>query len=119
MPARDERSWLTVDFNVTGSLNDMCTGCHVVQPHPGNSFSGQPVGWAHLAVPSADVRANMKQAEDARGLIFPLDPNTGEVNCATCHNPHPEELEGYPVATTPGSEARLRVDKICQACHDL
>lgn len=119
MPVRDERGWLAVDFNVTNSLNDMCTGCHDVQPHPGNSFSGKPVGWEHLAVPSAEIRENISRAEAARGVIFPLDPITGEVHCATCHNPHPGELEGYPAAVTAGMKGRLRVDKICQACHDL
>jgi len=61
----------------------------------------------------------MKQAEARLGFVFPLDPSNGEVYCATCHNPHHEALQGYPVAHTPGSEYRLRVEDNCQACHDL
>jgi hypothetical protein len=118
-PTKDEHGWVATGFSVPGSLNDLCTGCHDVQPHPGNSFSGKPIGWEHLAVPSAEIRENMQRSEQAEGLIFPLDPRTGELHCATCHNPHPGELEDYPVAVQPGSKGRLRVDKICQACHDL
>jgi len=119
MPVKDERGWLSVDFNVPGSLNDMCLGCHTIQPHPGSMFSSAPIDWNHLAVPSAEILQNMKQAEARLGFVFPLDPSNGEVYCATCHNPHHEALQGYPVAHTPGSEYRLRVEDNCQACHDL
>jgi hypothetical protein len=119
MPVKDERGWLAVNFNVSSSLNNLCTGCHDVSPHPGNAFSGAPIGWEHLAVPSAAAAENMRRSEQVLGLILPLDPNSGEVHCATCHNPHPGDLSGYPVARTPGSKSRLRVDDICQACHDL
>jgi len=119
MPLKDEQGWLPVSFNATRSLNDLCTGCHKVGPHPGYAFSGKPVGWTHLAVPSVGVVENMRRSEQVLGLIFPLDPINGEVHCATCHNPHPEDLGGYPVARTAGSNNRLRVDDICQACHDL
>ena len=118
MPLKDENGWISADFNMPDNLNDICFGCHRVAPHPGFSFAG-PVGWDHLVVPSQEVLDNMKQAEQTFGLIFPLDPKTGEMHCATCHNPHPETLEGYPVADLPGSEHRFRVDDICQACHDL
>jgi len=117
MPVKDERGWLAVDFNMPDSLNDACLGCHKVEPHPGISFG--PASWDHLAVPSAEVLENMKQAEQRLGFVFPLDPSNGEIYCATCHNPHHEALEVYPVADTPGSKYRLRVENNCQACHDL
>ena len=119
MPQKDERGWISVNFNMPESLNDMCLGCHRIQPHPGGMFSNEPIGWDHLAVPSAKVLENMKQAEPRLGFVFPLDPSNGEIYCATCHNPHNEAFEGYPVAHTPGSEYRLRVEDMCQACHDL
>lgn len=119
MPVKDDRGWLSVDFNMSGSRNDMCRGCHKVQPHPGGMFSNEPIGWDHLAVPSAEILENMKQAEERLGFVFPLDPSNGEIYCATCHNPHDEALEGYPVAARPGTDYRLRVDNNCQACHDL
>jgi len=119
MPMQDERGWLAVDFNMRDSLNDTCLGCHKVEPHPGSSFSIGPASWNHLAVPSAEILENMNQAEQRLGFVFPLDPSSGEIHCATCHNPHDEALEGYPVADTPGSNYRLRVEDNCQACHDL
>jgi hypothetical protein len=118
MPVKDENGWVSVDFNVEGSLNDICFGCHRIQPHPGFSFSG-PIGWDHLSVPSIKIRGNMDRAEAAQGITFPIDPNTAELHCATCHNPHHESLEGYPVAKKPGAKHRLRIADNCQACHDL
>ena len=118
MPVRDENGWISVDFHVEGSLNDICFGCHRVPPHPGFSFGG-PATWDHLVIPSRELLDNMKEAEQTRGVSFPIDPNTAEIHCATCHNPHHESLEGYPVAQTPGAEHRLRVADTCQACHDL
>jgi len=119
MPVQDEQGWLAVDFNMRDALNDACLGCHKVEPHPGSSFSIRPASWNHLAVPSAEILDNMKQTEQRLGFVFPLDPSNGEIYCATCHNPHDESLERYPVADTPGSNYRLRVDNNCQACHDL
>ena len=119
MPLKDERGWISVDFNVPGSLNDMCRGCHNVQPHPGSMFSVGSVGWNHLDVPSPEILKNMKETEARLGFVFPLDPDTGEMYCATCHNPHHEDLDHYPVAEIPGTKYRLRVADNCQACHDL
>jgi predicted CXXCH cytochrome family protein len=119
VPLRSGPDWLSVDLNMAGRLNDMCLGCHRVQPHPGNMFSAEPATWNHLTVPSAEILENMKLSGQQLGFAFPLDPSTGEIYCATCHNPHHEDLAGYPVADTPGTEYRLRVDNNCQACHDL
>jgi hypothetical protein len=118
MPVKDENGWVSVDFHVEGGLNDICFGCHRVRPHPGFFFSG-PVGWEHLGVPSREIVDNMERAEVAQGFKFPIDPSSGEIHCATCHNPHDELLEDYAVARTPGEENRLRVADNCQACHDL
>ncbi len=119
MPVQNGPGWQPIDLNMTGRMNDMCLGCHRVQPHPGNMFSTGPATWNHLAVPSAEIVQNMKTSGQKLGFEFPLDPLTGEIYCATCHNPHHEKLAGYPVANTPGTEFRLRVDNNCQACHDL
>lgn len=119
MPVKNESGWSEVDFHMSGSLNDMCTGCHRIRPHPGSMFSSGPAGGNHLTKPSAAIAENMKETEEDMGLVFPLNPSTGEVYCATCHDPHPEDLEGYPVSNSPGSKYMLRVDNNCQACHDL
>ena len=119
MPVRNEQGWLSVDLNMSGRLNDMCLGCHRVEPHPGNMFSPGPAIWSHLAIPSGEILENMERSSQILGFQFPLNPSTGEIFCATCHNPHPADLAGYAVADVPGAEYRLRVDNICQACHDL
>ncbi|MDH5344881.1 MAG: hypothetical protein OEW59_03890 [Gammaproteobacteria bacterium] len=111
-------SWVAVDLNMRHDLNDTCRGCHKVRPHPGDAFSGVAPGWEHLAAPSDKVLAKMKLTETSTGVSLPLEPGTGKVHCATCHDPHPDGLKGYPVAATPGSEYRLRVDPMCQACHE-
>lgn len=119
LPVRDENGWSRVDFNMSGSLNEMCRGCHRIRPHPGSMFSSGPAGGNHLTVPSAAVIENMRETEEKMDLVFPLDPTTGEIYCATCHNPHHEDLEDYPVSNSPGAKYMLRVDTNCQACHDL
>jgi len=119
IPVADERGRLVVDFNMPDKLNDTCLGCHNIRAHPGRSIAAKPGGWSHLALPSAEVQRNMQLTVAKYGSVLPLDPYSGQVFCATCHNPHDDGLEGYPVATPPGSEHRLRVNDICQACHDL
>jgi len=119
MPVADGRGWLAVDFNIPDSLNGVCLGCHNIRPHPGSPVPRMSGGWSHLAVPSAEVQRNMQLTAAKYGWVLPLDTHNGQVHCATCHNPHHNDLEGYPVATPPGSEYRLRVDNICQGCHDL
>jgi hypothetical protein len=118
MPVRDERGWLSVDFHVEGSLNDLCFGCHRVAPHPGFWFGGLPT-WNHLTIPSIELADNMERAQEKYGMKFPVDPNTAEVYCGTCHNPHHESLEDYPVGSSPGLRHRLRVTDNCQACHEM
>jgi len=119
MPVADQRGWLPVDFNMPDALNDACLGCHNIRPHPGSSIAGTLGAWSHLVVPSVEVQRNMQLAAVKYGLVLPLDPHNGRVHCATCHNPHHDELGGYPVTTSPDSKHRLRVNDICQACHDL
>ena len=104
-----------VSYNMQGDLNDMCRGCHDLRPHPtGMSFSAKPEGWVHLARPSIEVAAQMERWEAATGLRLPLNPNNGEIYCATCHDPH-ESADG---GQAQSPKDRLRADNICQACHE-
>lgn len=107
-------------FRFPGDLSLQCYGCHPVAPHPGSMF-GQPAqgAWNHLVKPSKAVLLRMQDTEARTGARLPLDPHTGRVFCATCHNPHADGLEGYPAADPAGDSYKLRVPDICGACHDI
>jgi len=117
--AKTARGIHDVDFTVKGDLSRQCTGCHVVKPHPGGfSFSsgGQP---DHLRVPSAGVAARMRVMERKNAIALPLDPNTGKVFCATCHNPHARRVVQVSAAARGAEEKNLlRMQEMCGNCHD-
>ena len=116
IPHTDEGGELVVAFNMEQDLNETCQGCHVSRPHPRSmSFGSAHVEeWVHFVEPPDDVRARMLQIRDETGIDLPLDPLTGKVFCATCHDPH--EFKGGAVAEQP--KHRLRADDICQVCHE-
>ena len=119
IPGTGATGQLVVDFNMQYDLNDACRGCHVVQPHPKNSFSTtQTPGWDHLVTPSAEVLQNMQEAKVRTGIGLPLNPLNGEVFCATCHNPHDFKIGGEHGSEEVVADNLLRMTGICQACHD-
>ena len=119
IPRSDEAGALQVAFNMQQDLNEMCTGCHDVAPHPRNLFSRERADeWVHFVVPSTEILDNMRRAQTASGIELPLDPQTGKVFCATCHNPHEFKVGGEHGSEERAIEHRLRLHDICQACHD-
>jgi predicted CXXCH cytochrome family protein len=117
IPESDGAGELRVSFNMQHDLNDACLGCHNVRPHPRKLFTyskQEEDRWVHLVSPAADVLEKMQQAASTTGVALPLNPQNGEIYCATCHDPH--EFKGGPVAEQP--KHRLRADDICQVCHD-
>jgi hypothetical protein len=109
--------WKPVHFATDEPLSKLCSGCHNVGPHPSSSVTGK-TGWFHMSVPDQEFNERMGQTVATLGGNLPLDPNTGEMTCATCHNPHDPRLAGFPAAETPGEDTRLRYDDICGACHE-
>lgn len=109
-----------VGFNVKQNLSSMCMGCHPWKPHPGGSFiigSGKLPD--HLVVPSKYVQRKISQTRKTKQISFPLEPGTGKVFCATCHNPHEKGLiKNVAAAKGADSNKRLRQQKICIYCHD-
>ena len=71
-----------------------------------------------MSVPPERQALNMAQTVADRGGKLPLDPSTGEMTCATCHDPHDDRVDGFMVSESAGAEARLRFDDMCGACHD-
>jgi len=96
----------------------MCTGCHEVLPHPLSMAPGTRTDeWTHLVAPSTDIVDRMRTSESRGGVRLPLDDVTGEVSCATCHDPHESG-----VIQTPNEQRgdhRLRSTNVCEACHDI
>lgn len=120
MPESNDQGIVIVDFNMNQDLNDTCRGCHNVPSHPATmSFSRkeQPE-WVHLTIPTAEVANNMKMFTDESGIELPLDPDSGRIFCATCHNPHHDSF-GESNADKPGTQLyRLRADDMCDVCHE-
>ena len=119
IPESNAAGELSVIFNMKDDLNDMCRGCHNVRPHPKNLFSANPAtGWVHLVKPSGAILENMRQSRAETGIGLPLSPESGEVFCATCHNPHDFKIGGEHGSQEREAKHRLRMNNICQACHD-
>lgn len=116
----EAKSIKEVGFNVKGSLVGMCGSCHELKPHPSTNFSFTKKGTPdHLVVPPEKIRKKMLQSEKERGVILPLDPQTGRVFCGTCHNPHEKGVIKYQAAAKGADEnKRLRTPNICTNCHD-
>lgn len=119
IPAASATGELNVTFNMQADLSDTCLGCHVVRSHPKGYFTRGPnVEWAHLVAPSANMLQRMRDVAAETGVSLPLEPGTGRINCATCHNPHSFKMSGGNGAQHAPTKGRLRLDNICRACHD-
>lgn len=115
LPETSAVGGIELHFNMRHDMNDTCRGCHKVRPHPGIAFGGKQVGWEHLAKPSVAVLEKKRQTEEKTGIVLPLSPYNGEVMCSTCHDQHGFD-SGNDTEQSP--KHRLRMDNICQACHD-
>jgi hypothetical protein len=123
LPESGSSGELLVEFNMRHDLNDTCRGCHKTPPHPKamtfSTFAAKaPDGWIHLIEPSEKILATMEVTREVTGTVLPLDPQSGEVFCATCHNPHDFKVGGEHGSQSRQAKNRLRVDNICQACHE-
>lgn len=118
VPTQDaDGHWTPLQFATDEPLSKLCNGCHNKGPHPSSSVTGK-TGWFHMTVPPPEFVERMAQTVATLGGSLPLDPNTGEITCATCHNPHDPRLSGFAGAETPGTRAKLRYENICGACHE-
>ncbi len=118
------RSIDDVSFNLAEDLKKLCTGCHPWRPHPGGAWAGSKRGEGpdHLVVPPEKIRANMERLAERQHIILPLEPGTGRIFCATCHNPHERGVQYKPEADK-GADGYKRLRRgareICRNCHDL
>ena len=63
------------------------------------------------------LSACKKRFGNSDHVAINIDPNTGEITCATCHNPHARKLEGYP-RSGEKTKKKLRYDDMCGVCHE-
>lgn len=111
-----------VRFNVHEKLEQLCTGCHPRRDHPGGAWvrSGKQ-GPNHLRVPSEKILKRLKAHEAKHDIILPLEPDTGRIFCATCHNPHERGVQ-YQHKADKGADGVKRLRRgqfeVCMACHD-
>jgi predicted CXXCH cytochrome family protein len=103
------------------NLVSMCWGCHVWTPHPGGQFSffKNKSGPNHLIKPTPLILKSLQISEKEKQIVFPLEPQTGKIFCATCHNPHQKGvIKNKQAAKGADSKRRLRDQDICQNCHN-
>jgi hypothetical protein len=105
-------------------MKQMCFRCHPQRMHPGGGWAGQlrgrqgaPIHWIK---PPELIAKNMKRAlKQYKAVYLPLEPETGRIFCATCHNPHERGLLTNPRDWGADYKQRLRSpgSPICMFCH--
>jgi hypothetical protein len=116
-----------VSFNINESLEKLCTGCHPYRPHPGGAwFSSRgntPGGGAnHLRVPPDEFLQQIIKTRKELDIVLPLEPETGRIFCATCHNPHERGVQ-FLARADKGADGYKRLRRgrfsVCSSCHDI
>ena len=109
-----------VDFHIKDDLNAICWGCHKWKPHPGGSFNFFKSGKKpeHLVKPTEEIKRRIEKTLKEKNILMPLEPETGKIFCATCHNPHAKDvIKNTAAAKGAESKSRLRSKEICNNCH--
>jgi hypothetical protein len=120
------RSIADVKLHFASDLKQLCYRCHPQRVHPGSEWAGRAMRGDnvigapnHLVVPPKKIAEGIEMSLKETFTMLPLEPGSGKVFCATCHNPHERGLlKGR--ADTGGDDAqRLRTVgvAICQLCH--
>ncbi len=109
-----------VTLQIDSNWSELCLNCHRWEPHPGGSMSfsgrGPP---EHLVVPDPKMLERMLSTTQQNNLDLPLEPGSGKIYCATCHNPHERGvIRKKSLAKGADEKNRLRSTKLCLNCHD-
>lgn len=109
-----------IELHNPEDLNKLCINCHPWRPHPGWEFAVRKKKDAnHLVKPSDEVFQRMQLNQQQTGVQLPLEPDTGEIYCATCHNPHEKGvIETDNANLGADSDKRMRLKEACNYCHD-
>jgi len=106
---------------VPDRYSELCLNCHDVLPHPGGDLVFLDKGGPnHLVRPPPEIARYMAKMAVRNGIMLPLEEDSGEIHCATCHNPHARGVIRNPRAARGADEPhRLRSRSLCENCHDL
>jgi len=109
------------NLHLDSNREEICLNCHRWQPHPGGNMTffsgGKPPN--HLVVPSQTILARLNEMTRKNNIGMPLEPGTGRVYCATCHNPHERGvIKNASLAKGADEKKRLRSKQICINCHE-
>lgn len=90
---------------------ELCRNCHRPPIHPGKSIK-------HLAKPVEAVALHRTKMQKELSIELPLEPSTGRMYCATCHNPHERGVIKNPrLSEGSSNQNRLRYHFVCMVCH--
>ena len=112
---------IQVSMQVDSDWSQICLNCHRWQPHPGGNMTmfsgGKPPN--HLVVPDDIISSRLAEMTQRNHLAMPLEPDSGKVYCATCHNPHERGvIKKISLAKGADEKNRLRSKRICINCHE-
>ena len=119
---KEEKSVDLIVFHARENLNTLCWGCHRMIPHPGGKFTffASKKGPNHLIKPQQEILDRLEEQSKEHNILFPLEPETNKIYCATCHNPHEKGvIKNAASAKGADSKNRLRTEKTCRFCHLL
>jgi len=111
-----------VVFHAKNDMTQLCTNCHPWKPHPGWEYSFSQVKKTpnHLVKPTDPMLVQMNNMKKLTGVTLPLEPGTGKIYCATCHNPHEKGVIRSATANAGAdSKKRVRIKELCAYCHDF
>ncbi|MBI5893732.1 MAG: hypothetical protein HZB79_08810 [Deltaproteobacteria bacterium] len=92
------------------------------QPLKPGEKPGEEKVISHIRLPYEKVLKRYKFTEAEREYVLPLEPGTGKITCATCHNPHERGIQKFTKADR-GADNRQRLragggGALCMNCHD-
>ena len=112
-----------VKLRFEGDLKWMCLSCHNVIKHPAAVGVSAALGGSkapnHLVEPPKEKHLNLRLIQKDVPAYVPLEPETGRIFCATCHNPHERGVIYGRGDWGADYVNRLRTYglDICQYCH--
>lgn len=98
----------------------LCIRCHKKIDHPTSAFKVVSINTYRHFIPITDEKKNtLESMQKKNNVILPLEPGTGRIYCATCHEPHEKDVFARDKSIpTEVHKNRLRVNNICEYCHD-